>query len=114
MKLLDLVKSIGVLVLLCIQTHFSFAEGSETNFLNEVVGTETNGFKLIISTSTNSFIEGQEIDLIVSQKNISTNSMTVRAANNLMYDMFEVVDPDGHKLRQTEAGKQWSSPETMF
>jgi hypothetical protein len=82
--------------------------------LNVVVGSPTNGLQLIISTSTNSFRAGQTIDLIVAEKNISTNTAMIRMANNLMYLSFDIVGADGKQLLPTETGKYLMSGQSLF
>ena len=80
-------------------------DGMATNKAQKVIGPEADGFQLTISTTNDVFQIGQEIDLGVEIKNVSTNTRAIKLQDGLMNYTFHILGPNGTQAVPTELGK---------
>ena len=80
-------------------------DGTVTNKSQKVIGPEADGFQLTISTTNDVFQIGQEIDLGVEIKNVSTNTRAIKEQDGLINYTFHIFGPNGIEAVPTEWGK---------
>lgn len=91
-----------------------FSGDFETTNTTNVCGGEANGFRLTIGTTNNVFRVDQRIDLKLSLKNVSTNTLTFKVQDDLMNYVFEVTGPRGEKLQTTDFGDHMLRPAHLY